>query len=133
LKGWNDGKRDNTVFFCYNRYYGKWRISICGGGNIMNTEKEYREIGKAIIDEFMERGDERGITVTLRSMQYDEKLYIRMEDRLEPLSIWKYSDLQAVRLANRQQGARERAEALANKIRDTHVPEELPRKVMLAT
>jgi hypothetical protein len=39
--GRNDGKRDNTAFFCYNRYYGKWRISIYGCGNIMNTEKEY--------------------------------------------------------------------------------------------
>jgi hypothetical protein len=81
----------------------------------------------------MERGDERCITVTLRSVQYDGKLHIMMGDRQEPLLIWKYSDLQAVRLANRQQGARERAEALANIIRDTHVPEELPRIVMVVT
>jgi hypothetical protein len=104
----------------------------------MNTEKEYRKIGKAIIDVCMERGDERCITITLRSVQYDEKLYIRMEDRVEPLSIWKYSDLQAVSLANRQQGAREQAEELVytiqrymKKIRDVSVPEEPPQRVIV--
>jgi hypothetical protein len=97
----------------------------------MNTEKEYRKIGKAIIDECMERGDERCITITLRSVQYDEKLYIRMEDRVEPMSIWKYSDLHAVSLANRQQSARERTDALAKKIRDAHVPGELPQVVII--
>jgi hypothetical protein len=56
-----------------------------------------------------------------------------MENRIEPLSIWKYSELQAVSLANRQQGARERAEALVNKIRDTPVSKESPRIVMVVT
>jgi hypothetical protein len=129
--GWNDGKRGNTAFFRYNRYYGKWGISIYGGGNIMNTEKEYRKIGKAITDECIKRGGEGSITITFRREQYDEKLYIQMEDRVEPLSIWKYSDLHAVSLANRQQGARERAEELAKEIRDTPVPDKLPRIVMV--
>lgn len=89
------------------------------------------KIGKAVIDECMERGDERCITITLRSVQFDGKLYIRMEDRVEPVSIWKYRDLQAVDLANRQQGARKRADALAKKIRDAPVPKELPRVVIV--
>jgi hypothetical protein len=97
----------------------------------MSIEKKYEEIGKAIIDECMERGDERGITITLRSVQFDGKLYIRMEDRIESLSIWKYSDLQAVSVANRQQGARERAEEIANKIRDEPVQEEPPQVVIV--
>jgi hypothetical protein len=97
----------------------------------MNTEKEYKKIGKAIIDECIERGDERCITITLSSVQYHEKLFIRMEDRVEPLSIWKYSDLHAVSVANRHQGARERAEVLAKEIRDTPVPKELPRILMV--
>jgi hypothetical protein len=132
LEGWNEGKRDNTAFFLYNRYHGKWEISIYGGENIMNTEKEYMEIGKAIIDECMQRGDERRIRIIIRSVQYGEKFYIMMEDSAEPLSVWKYSDLEAVRGANRQQGARERAEELAKKIRDEPVPEELPLIGMVA-
>jgi hypothetical protein len=132
LEEWNDEKRDNTAFFRYNWYYGKWEISIYGGENIMNTEKEYREIGKAIIDECMQRGDERRIRIILRSVQYGEKFYIMMEDSAEPLSVWTYSDLEAVRWANRQQGARERAEERATKIRDEPVPEELPLIGMVA-
>jgi hypothetical protein len=97
----------------------------------MTLKEEYEKIGKAVIDECMQRGDERCVTITLRSVQYDEKLYIRMEDRAEPFSIWKYSDLQAISWANRQQGAREQAEVLANKIRDASVPEEPPQVVIV--
>lgn len=131
LTGKNDRGRGNTAFFGFNRCYGKWGISIYGGGNVMNIEKKYIEIGKAVIDECMERGNERCISITLRSVQFDGKLYIRMEDRVEPLSIWKYGDLQAVDLANRQQGARERADEIAKKIRVAPVPVGFPRVVIV--
>jgi hypothetical protein len=131
LAGGNDRRRGDTTFFGFNRCYGEWRNSIYGGGNVMNTEKEYMKIGKAIIDECMERGNERCITITLRSVQFDGKLYIRMEDRVEPMSTWKYEDLQAVSLANRQQGARERADEIAKKIRVTPIPVGFPRVVIV--
>jgi hypothetical protein len=99
----------------------------------MNTEKKYMEIGKAIIDECMELGEGLCVTITLTGVQYGGKLHIMMEDRGELLSIWEYSDLHAVSVANKQQGARERAEALANKTKDMHVPKELPRIGMLVT
>lgn len=97
----------------------------------MNIEKKYIEIGKAVIDECIERGDERCITITLRSVQFDRKLYIRMEDIMEPLSMWTYGDLQAVDVANRQQGARKRADILAKKIRDAPIPPEPPKVVIM--
>jgi hypothetical protein len=95
----------------------------------MNIEKEYIKIGKAVIDECIERADERNDTVIIRSVQCNGRLYIRIEDRIEILSEWDYKDLLAVRTANRQQGARERTEALAKKIRDALMSEEPPRVV----
>ncbi|MBE9594023.1 MAG: hypothetical protein IMF19_11165 [Proteobacteria bacterium] len=98
---------------------------------MMEPEKEYIKIGRAVIDECMGRGHERCITVTLRGVQYDGKLYIRMEDNQEPLSIWGYNDLLGVKMVNMHQRARERAEALTIKIKRVKLQGEPPRVVIL--
>lgn len=77
----------------------------------MNIEEKYREIGKAVIDEVMARADERCITITLRSVQFVEKVFIRMEDIPEPISVWTYNDLIDISETNRHQRIREHSEA----------------------
>jgi hypothetical protein len=74
-------------------------------------EEEYEKIGKAVIDECLRRAGERSITVTLRSVQFGGKMYIRIENIVEPISIWDYSDLMAIIKANTQQRARKRETA----------------------
>lgn len=97
----------------------------------MLLEEEYRKIGKAVIDECLLRGNETCITITLRSVQFEGKLFIRMEDLVEPLSIWNFSDLIAINMANKTQDARERAEMLPTKIRAASEPEVAPEIVIL--
>jgi hypothetical protein len=74
----------------------------------MNTEKEYMKIGKAVLNECIARAGERCISITLRSVQVGEKLYLRLEDIVEPISIWSFTDLTAICEANRQQRIRAR-------------------------
>jgi hypothetical protein len=97
---------------------------------VMSIEEEYRKIGKAVVNECLERWNEECITIALRSVQFIGKLYIRSDDVVEPIAILDFADLIAINLANRNQEARERAEMLANKIRKAPKPIELPRAVI---
>lgn len=97
---------------------------------MMSAEEKYREIGKAVINECMERGSEIAITVTLRAVQFNGKLYIRMEDAVDPISIWDCGDSMAISGANRNQRAREQAEALEIKTKGAK-PQPLPARVVI--
>lgn len=75
---------------------------------MVSIEEKYKQIGKVVMNECIARAGERCISITLRSVQYREKLYLRLEDIVEPISIWSFTDLTAICEANRQQRIRER-------------------------
>lgn len=94
-----------------------------------STEDKYREIGKAVINECLARGDARFSSITLRTVQFNGKLYIRMEEVVEPISIWKFRDLAVIAQANRKQRARECGNVLTIRVRRAELQMGLPREM----